>query len=226
MFSKILDLLDKPHRDDVYNYLCQNNKFNRTREWFGFSVVLILIGIIVGILFLIKNFTYVPPALFQVNENTLKNNTYHNRLIALNKPRITQNSLERWSVSFVNDFYNLNFNNFNQKINEDKKWFTPAGYNAFIESLQKIGLYEQLTKEKQMITLTTSARPIVKNVAGEVNGLDGKNHWQVEVEAIMATTSGFTVYKNIQISMILVYENDNKDNNGLYVHNMTMTIVR
>ena len=43
MFSKILDILDKPHKDYVYEYLSRNNKFNKTREWFGLSILLIMI---------------------------------------------------------------------------------------------------------------------------------------------------------------------------------------
>jgi hypothetical protein len=223
MFSKILDILDKPYKDNVYEYLSKNNKFNKTREWFGLSILLIFIGILVSSLFFFKNKTYIPPAIYQVNKNTLANKTYmDNRLIVLDKPRGTKKALEQWSINFVNNFYNFTFNNFDKQLAEDKRWFTKAGYNGFIESINNIGLKKQLIDKKQIVSLTVSKNPLIKDIDGEIDELDGKYKWQVEVEAIMSTTSGFTVYKNVTINMILVYEMNNNEINGLYVHNLDM----
>lgn len=223
MFSKILDILDKPHKDYVYEYLSRNNKFNKTREWFGLSILLIMISFSVSVLFYFKNKTYTPPAIYQVSKNTLANKTYmDNRLLVLDKPRATKKALELWSINFVNNFYNFTFNNFDKQLKDDRRWFTKAGYNGFLQSINNIGLREQLLSKKQIVGLTVSNNPLIKDIDGEVDQLDGKYKWQVEVDAIMSTTSGFTAYKNVKINMILVYEINNSDVNGLYVHNLDM----
>lgn len=223
MFSKILDILDKPNKDSIYEYLAKNNKFNKTKEWFGLSILLIIISILVSILFFFKNATYEPPAIYQVNKNTLANNTYMDqRLIILRQPRVTKKSLESWSINFVNNFYNFTFNNFIEQVKKDRKWFTKAGYRGFLTSLDSIGLQDQIEQKKQIIGLTVSDTPVIKNIEGTFDEAEGRYKWQVQVDAIMTTTSGYSVYKNVSINMILVYETDNNKPNGLYVHSLNM----
>ena len=142
MFSKVLDILDKPYRDAIYEYLAKNNKFNKTKEWLGLSIVLIIFMIFISILFFMKNYTYEPPVIYQVDKETVANNTYNKRLITLNSQRVTQQSLENWSIGFVNNMYNFDFNNFDKQLLNSKKYFTNAGYNAFVNSINKIALKE------------------------------------------------------------------------------------
>ena len=118
-----------------------------------------------------------------------------NRLLVLDKPRATKKALELWSINFVNNFYNFTFNNFDKQLKDDRRWFTKAGYNGFLQSINNIGLREQLLSKKQIVGLTVSNNPLIKDIDGEVDQLDGKYKWQVEVDAIMSTTSGFTAYK-------------------------------
>lgn len=53
MFSKLVDWFDKPYRDEIFNLLERNSKFNKTRELMGliyFFLILTLILILsVGI---------------------------------------------------------------------------------------------------------------------------------------------------------------------------------
>lgn len=221
MFSKIIHLFDKPHKDDVYDYLTQNNKFNKTQEWFGFSVFLIFILFVVSILFFVKNMDYIPPAIHQVSQKTLQNKTYGDKLITLNQPRITRSALEKRTIDFVNDFYNLNFNNFDQKIRSNEKWFTKSGYLGFLNAVEKHNLKNQLIKNKQLMTLTVSENVILKSIKPQKT-LDGQYTWQVEVAAIMSTTSGFTINKPVNISILWTLEQDNKNKVGLYVEKFSM----
>ena len=223
MFSKVLDILDKPYRDAIYEYLAKNNKFNKTKEWLGLSIVLIIFMIFISILFLMKNYTYEPPVIYQVDKETVANNTYNKRLITLNSPRVTQQSLENWSIGFVNNMYNFDFNNFDKQLLNSKKYFTNAGYNAFVNSINKIALKENIENKKQIVTLTASGEPVIATVSGVHDASDGKRKWQIDIPAIMATTSGNTVYKDVKISMMLFSEEgDNNKASGLFVNEMTM----
>ena len=111
---------------------------------------------------------------------------------------------------------------FLEQVKKDRKWFTKAGYRGFLTSLDSIGLQDQIEQKKQIIGLTVSDTPVIKNIEGTFDEAEGRYKWQVQVDAIMTTTSGYSVYKNVSINMILVYETDNNKPNGLYVHSLNM----
>lgn len=218
MFKKVLDILDKPYKDDIYLHLTRNEKFNKTNEWFGLSFVFIFILIFVLLLFFIKNFSYVPPTIYQVSEKTIQNGEYKNRLITLSNPRITLKALQEWSSKAVNNIYRFDFNNFDNQLKSSRIYFTNNAYKAFVESIERVELKKSIVDKKQIISLTATETPrilssIVKNQV---------QYFQVEAPAIIATTSGTTVYESYIINMLVVVESKPGYPAGLYIYEMNM----
>lgn len=224
MFSKLVDWFDKPYRDEIFNLLERNSKFNKTRELMGLIYFFLILTLILILLIGIKYATYKSPAVYQVSEATLKNDIYHKRLLVFKQPRATIPSLQNWATRTINSMYNFDFNNFDKQLEYDKRFFTPSGYKSFVEALTQIKLKDQLDKKKQMVSIVVSEKPqILSNTSGifdEYEDTDTKKYWQIYIPATMITTSGYSVYKDIEINIIAVMVNNNDGEAGLYIHEM------
>lgn len=219
MFSKILDFLDKPHKDDVYLYLEKNEKFRKTKEWYGLTLLCIIAMLFILFLFFVKSYSYKPPAIYQVSEKTLANGEYNKQLIALNKPRVTHDALTTWTIRAVNTFYTFDFNNFDRQLANAKMYFTPSAYKAFVTSIEAVKLKEKIVDNKQIISLTVTERPQILTAITDRNG---EQAWQLEVPAVIQTTAGTTTYESYIVNLIVRLQTNSNNPSGLYIAEMSM----
>lgn len=224
MFGKVMDFIDKPFKDEIYENLNKNNKFRVTKEWFGLCFVLIVLIYIIVFMFYIKNKDYEPPVVYQVTAKTLENNTYKKPLIALNMPRATKSSLQNWAIKATNNIYNFNFNNFDKQLEKSSHYFTDAGWYSFLMSIENSGLRDTIEDNKQMLKLTASEEPVIKHLSGSTDKITGKKFWRIEVPAILTTTSGKTVYKRLSLNMNVVLEDTNNGSAGFFINDMMMVL--
>ena len=200
MFGKILDFLDKPHNDDTYKYLMSNKKNIKTRDLFAISIICIVATNISLALFFIKYSEYKAPVSYQYNNETLKKGNYKEKLVMLSSPRVTIPALKN-----------------------NRKFFTDAGYNGFVNSVNNLNLKDTIVKNKQLISLTSSGTPkLLTKSEGIVNLSTNQRSWQIEVPCILSVTSGTTVYKHVNVNLIVVLENENDAKSGLYIQDLKM----
>lgn len=223
MFGKILDFLDKPHNDDTYKYLMSNKKNIKTRDLFAISIICIVATNISLALFFIKYYEYKAPVSYQYNNETLKKGNYKEKLVMLSSPRVTIPALQSWTNNTINNMYNFDFNNFDAQLKNNRKFFTDAGYNGFVNSVNNLNLKDTIVKNKQLISLTSSGTPkLLTKSEGIVNLSTNQRSWQIEVPCILSVTSGTTVYKHVNVNLIVVLENENDAKSGLYIQDLKM----
>ena len=212
-FGTILKIIDPQKQDDITLYLDRNDKVNKTRDFLGYTILLIVLNLLVTISFFIKHYTYVPPAIYQVSETTLKNGTYKERLIVLDQPRITQKSLEDWTIRAINNFYSFDFNNFDTQLENSRKYFTPDAYASFVQSVYDNGLREEIVDKKQIFSFTVIKRP--RLITYSIDPKTQLPAWQMQIETISSLKSGRTVYGEATFNILVVF-----DKTGLYISEM------
>ena len=216
MFGKILDLLDKPYKDEIYHYLMKHSKFSRTKEWLGLAVLFTIAMIIINVLFFMKNYEYDPPAIRQVSSKTLQNGEYKTQLVSLGDPRVTHQALQQWTIRAVNNMYSFDFNRFDQQLAASKRYFTPSAYKAYVTSIENLKLKETIVDNKQLVSMTAIDTP---QILTEITR-DGKRFWQIEVPVVITTTSGTSVYEYYTLNLIIALESSNENPSGLYIYEM------
>lgn len=216
LFGKLLDVFDPPVKDDIHAHIKKHEMYERVREWYGLCIALLLASLAFSTFFYIKYRTYTPPALIQYTQDELAQGKVSKEvLITFEEPRVSRKYLQRWATNFVNDFYNINFNNVKNKVYEDEKYFTPEAFQSFLKSFEVSGLLDDIYNRKQMMTLTATGEP---RIIGAVEGVEknGYRFWQIEVPAKRAITSGRTDYRDMTVKMMLVMITEN-NKTGFYI---------
>lgn len=223
MFGKILDLIDKPYVDDTYNYLLKYDKFVKAKEWYGFCFMLLLTMNIMSVVFLVKYWNYEPPVAIQYTQEELKTGKVDKQtLITLSEPRVTKEYLQNWTVHVVNDFHNFNFNDIEEKIKYDKKYFTDKAYDNFLLRLDMNGTMDRVLDNKQLVSMTAVESPRVMGpIEGVVNPIDGYRYWRMEVPVKMAYVAGKTEYVDKNLKLLIVQKLEN-NKVGFYIAEMDM----
>ena len=83
MFKKVIEFLDKPYKDEIYESLSNNKKFNQTLTWFGLAYIFFILLILFLLFFFVNNKDYKYPIVYQINEKV--NEANNNPLILLNE---------------------------------------------------------------------------------------------------------------------------------------------
>lgn len=108
---------------------------------------------------------------------------------ALSEPYVTDALLLNWVTEKVAKAYQMDPQNYRAQVGELEPFFTPEGYQQYIESLKTSGTIDLLTKN----LLVSSAVPLKTPVIVERN-----------------TTSGGVYFWRIQVPMLVDYRSSTK----------------
>ena len=159
MFKKVMEFLDKPYKDEIYESLSNNKKFNQTLTWFGLAYIFFILLILFLLFFFVSNKDYKYPIVYQINEKV--NEANNNPLILLNEARVTHKSIINWTTDAVNSIYNLDFLEYEKQLTLSKKYFTDEGYSKFEDNLIQNKVIDKIIEEKKIVKMVVSGTPII-----------------------------------------------------------------
>ncbi len=131
-------------------------------------------------------------------------------LIPLELPNLQDNALKTWAMEATIEAYNVNFVNYRRAIQKARAYFTPNGYEQYLKAVKESRNLEAVQKKKMIVYARINGAPeILSDSNTDPNmRIDGKFTWQV------------------QIPVILTYENSNPDDKIVQSNILTMLVTR
>ncbi len=216
MFKKVIEFLDKPYKDEIYESLSNNKKFNQTLTWFGLAYIFFILLILFLLFFFLNNKDYKYPIVYQINEKV--NEANNNPLILLNEARVTHKSIINWTTDAVNSIYNLDFLEYEKQLMLSKKYFTDEGYSKFEDNLIQNKVIDKIIEEKKIVKMVVSGTPIIvsENIYGSQD-IMGNKYWQMRVPVIVTTESGRTEVASGYVNLMIVFQATDDNPSGFYI---------
>ena len=216
MFKKVIEFLDKPYKDEIYESLSNNKKFNQTLTWFGLAYIFFILLILFLLFFFVSNKDYKYPIVYQINEKV--NEANNNPLILLNEARVTHKSIINWTTDAVNSIYNLDFLEYEKQLTLSKKYFTDEGYSKFEDNLIQNKVIDKIIEEKKIVKMVVSGKPMIvsENIYGSQDMM-GNKYWQMRVPVIVTTESGRTDVASGYVNLMIVFQATDDNPSGFYI---------
>ncbi|MCP3680699.1 MAG: type IV secretion protein DotI [Gammaproteobacteria bacterium] len=106
-------------------------------------------------------------------------------LIPLNSPNMNTKAIRSWAVEASVAAYSYNFVNFRQVFNDNQKYFTSNGWDAFLKQLQSSGNLNAVQKRKLIVSAVPRGVPVIQNQGV----LNGRYFWRVQVPMLVTYQS-------------------------------------
>ncbi len=106
-------------------------------------------------------------------------------LIPLNSPNMNGKAIRSWAVEAAVAAYSYNFVNFRQVFNDNQKYFTSNGWDAFLKQLQSSGNLDAVQKRKLIVSAVPRGVPVIQNQGV----LNGRYFWRVQVPMLVTYQS-------------------------------------
>lgn len=198
----------------------------KTRK-LSYAIALALAFDVMGIVFYLDNKDLIEPKIYEVQPtDIIKRNesAYHDKqLIIFDKPRHTEVALQRWVNTVVNDLYNFDFLNFEDRIEHISQYFTKSGFENFVQSLQNIRADENIIDNKLTIKTFVFDKALFPSTYGNKRLSDGNIYYQLNIPMRMTVQKGNVIREfNTNFNILLVLLIDNNGKTGFYIQEFDM----
>ncbi|MGD9592083.1 MAG: DotI/IcmL/TraM family protein, partial [Candidatus Berkiella sp.] len=122
--------------------------------------------------------THKPPVRYFATSNDGKLAT----LTPLNQPNLTNASLLDWVIEAATTAYNFNFSNYDAAMKGIKVYFTQAGYDHFIESLDAAQTIQRVREKQLTVTAISTGTPVIIQ---EGMTADGIYAWSIQLPMLI-----------------------------------------
>ncbi|MFS1426451.1 DotI/IcmL family type IV secretion protein [Vibrio splendidus] len=113
-------------------------------------------------------------------------------MIALSTPNQKDANVTAWVQEAIVDTFDMNFHNMKSSINSSSmKWFTSAGGEALISSLESEGYFETIIKNKLVVSFAPLNTPVITK---KFLSSAGKYTWHAQLEGILTYRTQSKVY--------------------------------
>lgn len=131
-------------------------------------------------------------------------------LIPLDQPNMEDNALKTWAMEAAIDAYDMNFVNYRYAIQKARNYFTPAGYELYLNAIKESRNLDAVKRKKMIVYAKINGIPqILKTTYTDPNlNVDGAFAWQV------------------QIPVVVTYENSNPQDKIVQSNVLTILITR
>lgn len=158
------------------------------------------------IFFLLYEQKHIPPPVYFAT-------TYDGtpiQLVPLNRANMQANALIAWSVDAATSAYSINFINYRRSIQNARAFFTRKGYQSYLKAIKESRNLDAVQKRKMIVYAKLNGTPTILQDSSINPNLsaDGRFAWQV------------------QIPLVITYENSNPDDKVIQNNVLTMLITR
>ncbi|MEJ6002670.1 type IVB secretion system apparatus protein IcmL/DotI [Paucibacter soli] len=105
---------------------------------------------------------------------------------SLQEPYVTDAYLATWVSEKVSRSYSMDPQNYRRQVGDLQPFYTPEGYEQYVQSLQSSGTIDLITKNLLVMSGVPMGAPIVA-ARGEVNGI---YYWKVQIPMLVDFRSG------------------------------------
>jgi intracellular multiplication protein IcmL len=145
------------------------------------KVVLIIISVVVGIILTIAMSCYLylnkpSPKYFHVGEGF--------RIVApipIDQPSLRDPELLQWVSNVISKVFTFDFNHYDVQLAQAKPYFTPDGWQNFLNQLNIYANSNKVQSGKMFISGVPSGAPIILNDSSTGGLVSGRYAWLVQI---------------------------------------------
>lgn len=137
------------------------------------------------------------PVYFATNEDgTLK------ELIPLNEPFVSQEQLLTWASQAALASYSFNFLDYSSNLQNARKYFTPNGYNNFVNALEDSGNLQTVIQRRLVVKPVITDVPIIVKEGLVERGRYG---WRIQIPMLIQYVSASDKIEQPVLVTLLVW---------------------
>lgn len=199
----------------------------KTRK-LSYAILLALLFDVLGVVFFFNNKDTLAPDVYEISAADLQarnSANYENKpLLIFDTPRHTETAIERWLNNALNDLYNFDYLNFEERIDEVSKYFTDAGFVHFVSALQRVEARETIKNNNLTINTVVFGRPLFPSVYGNKKISDGNLYYHIIVPMRMIVKKNNAVAEyDTTFRLMLAVLVDNAGKTGFYIQEFDMS---
>lgn len=194
---------------------------NFYRDGYRKILLIVLVSIVLNIILCgfvyFQRITQPVPTYFATNESgTL------NELIPLDVPYVSQEMLLSFADQAAVTAYSFDFLNYELQLSQAKKYFTPAGFNNFIQALQNSGNLKVVQDKRLVVKAVITEVPVILK-----EGVLPATHqyaWQVQVPMLVQYISANEkIEQPITATLLIVRVSTLDTRQGIAIASFTIT---
>lgn len=121
-------------------------------------------------------------------------------LIPLDQPNMPPSTLLQWANSAAIAAYTYNFVNYRQELQSASEFFTPDGWNQFINALNSSNNLKSVIDKKLVVSAVATGAPIVL----DQGVLNGTYTWTIQMPMLVTYQSASQVARqNVIVKMVV-----------------------
>ncbi len=109
-------------------------------------------------------------------------------IVSLDQPNLSAPAIVAWTAQSASETMTFGFHDYRRRLQESSRHFTRRGWESFTKALQRSGIIDAITTNRQVLTATPSGAPTLVS-EGVVNG---RYEWQIEVPILISYEFGTT----------------------------------
>lgn len=121
-------------------------------------------------------------------------------LTALDEPNQSDSAVLQWANQAAIASFSYNFVNYQDELKAASSYFTPDGWQQFIEALQQSNNLDEVKAKKLIVSAVATRAPIIL----QKGSLNGRYAWRVQMPILVTyqSASQFTQQNNIVTMLI------------------------
>lgn len=190
-------MTDTPDNNDVLTMVQTRNDFYRDNYRRVIGALVLAVLVIVG---LAATFAYVimnppPPRYIAVNPD--------GRVIPLKplaEPNMTSSALLQWANTAAIAAYTYSFVNYRGELQAASEFFTPDGWQGFLDALKTTGNLDAVIQEKLIVSAVATQAPIIL----QEGVLSGVYSWKIQFAMLVTYQSASRVAQQPVVVTMLI----------------------
>lgn len=106
-------------------------------------------------------------------------------LVPLNQPNLSDKDLIQWASQAVLSVYTYNFINYRQVFQDNRQYFTAAGWQQFISALSQSRNLDAVTSKKLVLSAVLSSAPVITRESV----VSGNYTWELQLPVMVTYQS-------------------------------------
>ncbi|PIQ44128.1 MAG: type IV secretion protein DotI [Gammaproteobacteria bacterium CG11_big_fil_rev_8_21_14_0_20_46_22] len=107
------------------------------------------------------------------------------KMVPLDQPYMESNQLVNWVANAATSLYTYDFLNYRQNFQNNQIYFTPDGWKAYLDQVEKSRNLKTVEDKKLVVSATPAGAPVITNQGV----LDGKYSWRVQIPVVVTYQS-------------------------------------
>lgn len=193
--KEIIYVLDKPPQDSINDRI--NQEKITKKYWFnlGISIIFLILATALAGFSLVKR-KDIPAATFTIDR---KNNTIQ-ETVTLPYPHQSFKNISGWVFEAIMASYSFDFNSYYNQVDKSAYYFTPDGYNMYLNALKVSKVETQVVENKLEISTVPLQEPVLIN-GGSFGATE---FWRYRVPVLVSYYGGKVPVVEKQMVEVLV----------------------